>query len=1338
MSPADAVARLTREGVRFWREADRVHFRAPAGVMSKEDRRFLRAHRAEVLALLAQSSHRFALSGAQESLWFLQSLQSDPAALNFPQVFRIRGPLDRSALQRSFQEIVRRHDALRAAFPIVDGEPVQVVHSVVPTILSLQNLESLPFSERDRQARELVDREIRRPFSISDGPLFRIGLIRLRAEEHLLVVVFHHLVFDGGSVDILLRELSLLYGAFLAGRESPLAALPSQVPRLAEWQKRDLDDAEGVADALAYWRGQWAEAPAPFELTIRGLPAVDEPRGRRHRFRFPYVLVRDLRRFCREENATLYMVLLSAFGALLQRYTREDRILIGAPQAGRYQREAELLIGCFVDIFPLCLDLTGDITGRELLGRVREMVLGCHRHSQVPFSTLLREAGLGRRSGGTSFFDGVFSLTAPRRELCLEGVEAAYERVDADLSVFGFATMMVDEGVGISGQIAYREPRLDSNSAARLAQHFTRLVGGLVRGPGTPLSNVPMLGAEERRDLIWRARGKRTDYPRTTVSTLFAEMVARRPDGPAIREGSVRLTYRELRDRASSLAGALRASGLDASRPVAICMERSIDFVTTVLAALDLGASYVPIDPEDPPVRQLRVVETSRASMILTHRQCAPANSPIPVVRVDREPMNSELDSPMNSRNRTDARPKSGPADPFSILFTSGSTGEPKGVAITHENLISLVRGSDRLPFRECPVFAFTSSPAFDASALEVWGTLLNGQELAVLPHEHLDLVKLEDFLDTCEVAGIWLTSSLLSLIVDRSPQILRRLSHVLFGGEPHSIDHLRRALLALPGTRFTHGYGPTETTIFATTYRLPPSLPESIDSVPIGAPLENRSAIIVDRWGDPVPQGVVGEIAIGGAGVGRALSPADSAAFTQTPADPGGPGYRSGDLGWLRADGNIVLVGREDEQIKIRGHRIELGEVEAAAMALPAIDRCVARADADSIVAYMVPAPRCAPSEDSIRAQLAERLPIFMLPARIVFLDEIPRQKSGKVDRAALKRWQPDRDTTRAPARGPRNELESTLLLVWRSVLEQSTIGVESNFFDHGGHSLRALELVDRLGRVTGVEIPVAAVFQAPTVLRMAALLHERHLRLILPPVVSLKNGPSSRPLFWIFNSDPIPTLLSQIPPAHSLYWVKSPLDDGRPIPPNSVCEAAAESIRNIRDVCHTDPLVLGGYSFGGLVAYEMACQLEAEGFPPDQLFLVEPVLHAGGWRALKELLRVRWWRRQAMRNRCEKMIRRGERLPAGQLPRFINLRHRDAAVKYRPRPYSGRVVLYHRESHEEQRSEWVRLIGDGIEFVPLPARRHGELADRAGSELWIHQMFEAIDARAISVTRG
>ncbi len=1069
------------------------------------------------------------LSFPQRRMWFLNQLEPDKPVYNEPKLLSLRGELNVSALHQALTTIVERHEVLRTVYLYEDDQPLQQVLTDWTFDLPVLNLQAEP-DPPAALAAQLAE-AIQRPFDLGHDLMMRGALYTLAPREHVLLLVTHHIALDGWSVSRLWRELSVLYTTYQQGGSNPLPPLPLQYADYAVWQREVLSGPR-LAQDLAYWQAQLHAVP-PLDLPLtRPRPAVPSYTSGRVDFRVDPAVSQALRGLSRREEATVFMTLLAAFAVLLHRLSGQTDFAVGTVIATRPQPELEDLLGFFVNTLVMRTDLADRPTFREVVRRVRETAFAAFEHQDVPFEKLVEELPVDRAGGRQPLFQTMFNMrNMPRRELDLPGLTA--ERLPATNGAAKFDLMlaMVDREADLVGQFEYDLDVLAPATVERVRDYFQALLAAIAHDPDIPIHQLPLLTDAERRRLLVDWNTTAAPYPAAqTVADLFEAQVARAPDAVALVSGGQTLSYADLNARANRLAHLLQDQGVGPETLVGVCLPRSTDLLVAILAILKAGGAYLPLNPSDPPDRLAFMLADADAALVVTHSALAgrlPSDGP-PRLALD------SLAAELMRYPATNPPRQTTPEGLIYVIYTSGSTGRPKGVAVAHRSVVRLVCGADYLDFGPDHTWLHLAPITFDASSLEIWGALLHGGRLVLAPDGLPDFSVLEDLLRRHSVDTLWLTSSLFNQFIETQPQALRGVKRLLVGGEALSVRHIRLALDRLPDTALINGYGPTETTTFACCYPIPRPLAEDLTSIPIGRPISNTTAYVLDAAGELAPIGVPGELVIGGPGVARGyLNRPDLTAecFVADPfvdegrrtkdqaaQDDGGRGtedqqpqagnshsslvvgpssrlYRTGDRVRWREDGTLEFLGRLDDQVKIRGFRIEPGEVETGLAGHPALQACVVLAHPDALdelrlVAYYVPHADQTVSADELRAFLRRSLPEYMIPSAWVELAELPLNSNGKVDRQALPLPDADQLARSVAFVAPRTPEEEGIAAIWSAVLGVAQVGVHDNFFDLGGHSLRATQVVARIRQAFQTELPLRALFEAPTVAGLAARL--------------------------------------------------------------------------------------------------------------------------------------------------------------------------------------------------------------------------------------------------------
>lgn len=1283
----------------------------------------------------------FPPSIAQEAFYYLEKLNPGTAPFNIAVRFHLQGPLDVDILKRTFEEMIARHEALRTCFEERDGELFQVVHPVVEMPFAFEDLSSLNPSTRDIRLAELGRAEAIRPFPLSEAPLLRALLVKTAGDDHLLHLSIHHTVADGWSIGIITNELAVIYQALTEGVSIPLEPLPIQYADFTIWQTEFLESDE-MGRQMAFWKRKLdglAEMDFP---TDHPRPLVKRWNGNIVSRILPDDLVAKLESLARERGATLFQVFLTTFQILLHRHTGSEDIAIGTPVAGRDRAELEPLIGTFINSVLLRSRIVGGDSFLQTLDHVRTTALEALSHHDLPFESLVRAVRPQRDTSRNP----LFQINITHQRDFVKPVEFAGIRLTAlpSLSsgaIFDLHFFMIEREGSWRVSCDYNTDLFEEGTALRLLERFVTLLEGAAKNPKQSVRDLPLMARGEY-DQILAWRGETSDYPRAaTLGSLFLDIARAHPEKIAIIQGDQKFSYDQLHAYASRLAQELRTRGIGAGDVIGITTAHAPETIGALLGIALSGAAYVPIALDHPLERIRFLMDDTSARMLLVEPACehTPESLERPILRL--EPMGTEV-APVECVD-----PGAESHHAAYILYTSGSTGSPKGVVVPHRAVIRLVRGANYMDFRSDEIFLLAAPLSFDASTLEVWGPLLNGATLVIPDSGASGLTGLVQVARTVREQGVttlWLTAGLFQVMVDEHMADMKGLRNLLAGGDVLSVAHVRRAFEALPKTRLINGYGPTENTTFTTCHTITQA---DLDGapIPIGRPIANTTVYILDAHGQLAPIGVPGEILTGGDGLARGYlnnTELTSEKFIPNPL----PGhetdilYRTGDRGRWRANGTIEFLGRSDRQIKIRGVRIEPEEVETALLGHPLIAACRVgihgmTADEKVLVAWVCPKPGMEVDRQELADYLSERLPPFLRPDAIVTLDHLPLTPNGKIDIEAL----PAPETEARPhSTPPVTETEKQLAAIWRDLLNISTIGRDDNFFYLGGHSLLALKLFSRIHRESGVLLPLATLLKAPT-LRSLALVMDAGAQSGSGPravLATLQRAGHHPPLFCVHGGDGgvifYRNLLPHFQSDRPLIAIESPgMQDKDATLPTSVEEVARAYLDQIRRRQGAGPYFLAGYSFGGLVAYEMARILQGQGESIAFLGLFDAMNPSAPLRPYTLLERVaRRWKQDAHLDpihRARQFLTQGlrrilrdwssNRAPKPTQEDTPNTLFADVSITYRkilrdyhPLPYAGKITLFRAAVGDEiykQPSDYGwRALVESLEIAVTPGR--------------------------------
>ena len=1145
-------------------------------------------------------------SFAQQRMWFLEQLDQNNAIYNQLNALMLKGPLDVDMLSRSLNLVISRHEALRTNLSMDNGQVLQRISAPKTLEIPLVDMSGLTPEKAMEEAERLAVLEAKKPFDLEKEPLVRARLFELPAGEYLLSFVTHHAIFDGWSINILINELAVIYEAICHGSPMPLIP-PIQYTDYALWQQ-EMYELGKLDVQLNYWLDKLVGELPLLELPIDHVrPPVQSFEGEVHTRYIPPDLGDSLKIFAKGERSTLFMVLLASYYVFLYRYTSQADIVIGCPIAGRRWRETEDLIGLFVNTLPMRVHLSGEETFRDLVRRVRKSALEAYDHQDIPFDKLVEKLPLDRQPSRTPVFQTIFQMrNFPDRQ-------KTRSDIDIERHYFNYTTAKVDltleiteTSSGLSCRFVYPTALFDESTIVAMAEHWETLLSGIVDNPDMPIARLPILAPQEIRRIIQEWNETRTVYPRdSTVHSLFEGQAGSNGDRIAIIHRGEQMTYRQLNSRANKLA---RYLNVTPGTLVAVYMERSIDLVVCELAILKAGGVYVPIDPSDPPERTLFMLGDTHAGIMLAKSMPEfEVPRPCRVICLDDER------EAIDCQDDRDLPGSTGAGDIAYIMYTSGTTGQPKGVRVPHRAIARLVLNTNYVRLGHGDTVAHVSNPAFDASTFEVWGALLNGARLRIFDRETvISPAGFADAIDKEDVTAMFLTGQLFSLLARSVPGAFKRLKYLLVGGEAVDPGPARLVLAHGPPEKLIDAYGPTENTTFGICHEIREVPAEG--PLLIGRPISNTTAYILDGSLQPVPIGVTGEIFLGGDGVALGYHERPDltqAAFIADPFNPGAKLYRTGDLACYRPDGNIKFLGRRDRQVKIRGYRVETDEIKTVIETYPPVRGAIVTVKdlggEKRLMAYVMTSDGMIDADD-LRVFLRKKLPEYMMPANIIPVKEFPLTPTGKIDYGALAAGEETRNNVKGTDE-PFDALEKELSDIWKEVLGIDHIGITDNFFDLGGHSLSAASLCSKIGEKFGMSFPLNIIFLSPTVRLMADIVREKTEKRTLGSLLELRPGTSGPPLFCLHNV------------AGGLLeyeWLKRMLRQGRWIyglqPPqdgtlgrSSIEEMAAYYVKEIEAVWPAGPYYLLGYCFGGAIAFEMARQLKEKGKEVGFLGLIE-----------------------------------------------------------------------------------------------------------------------------------
>jgi amino acid adenylation domain-containing protein len=1104
-----------------------------------------KAGKRSIPAVASENGDGYVLSSSQKRMWILSQLEDASVSYNIPAVYRFEGQLNEAALESAFRMLIRRHESLRTVFKeTAAGELRQFILSPETITFRAGSYDLRGETAQEERIRKAVEEDFLRPFDLEQGPLLRASLYRMAADQWIFTYVMHHIISDGWSMNILIRELLSFYTYFAEGGSSGEAGLPEplriQYKDYASWQQEQVNTRE-MESHRAYWLSHFQGTLHMLELAgDKARPPMKTYRGGLVKRTFDRHLSNELRAISQQQGGTLFMGLLSLVNILLYRYTGQRDIILGSPVSGRNHADLEEQIGYYVNTLSLRTVFGHDDSFTDLFEKVKEVTLGAYEHQDYPFDELVENLQLKRDLSHNPLFDIVVALQSGmiEKEVAASGGAlriGAYETLDGLTCKFDLLFNFVETAGELQLGLEYNSDIYNSDTIEKLADNLEQLLSAILRDTAAPVSRLDFLGEAERRRLIHDLNNTETDYPRSkTITDLFEDQAASTPDNTALISEASALSYRELNERANQFAHYLqdRYAACPGDK-IAIQLERSDWTIITILGVLKTGAAYLPLEPDAPQQRISYMVTESKCKLLIDE---------------------NELEAFRLSAGQYERKNPGGiakPGDLAYVMYTSGSTGKPKGVMIAHTSVVRLVRSTNYISLSGQETLLSTASLSFDVTTFEYWAMLLNGGRLVMCRQEVLlNPVKLAEQIGKNKVDTMWFTAGWLNQLVDTHINIFKGLRTVLAGGDKLSPAHIRMLRLQYPDLQIINGYGPTENATFSLTFDIT-SLEENED-IPIGKPISNSTAYILDECNNLMPVGAIGEICVGGAGLSRGyLNQPDLTAqkFVPHPFHPDEKIYRTGDLGRWLPDGNIAFIGRKDDQVKVRGYLVELKEIENALEEHPDIESAVVVARAvdtrKELIAYIVAGTTLTAHE--VRSYLGERLPAYMVPAAFVQLKELPLNVNGKVDKHRLPVPEGAAMQTGIPYVAPSGETEPQLALIWQELLGKERIGAADNFFELGGHSLSAIRMIAAAKKQFGVEIGVRHIFRQPVLKELAAVIDAAERTGDLPVIVPAEGSEYvplsfSQQRLWFIDSLQ-GSLNYQVPIVLS---IKGPLDSG------------------------------------------------------------------------------------------------------------------------------------------------------------------------------------------------
>ena len=1042
--------------------------------------------------------HQAPLSFAQQRIWFLQQLEPESGFYNEPIALSIRGKLSIKALSQAIREVTRRHEVMRSTFPMVDGQAVQLLHPLLEETwtIPIQDLSAYSADQQVAEVQYIAAQEMKRPFQLADQLPWRTMLLRLNEEEHVSLTIMHHIITDGWSMEVFIREVSMLYASFSSGLKLPLPEPVIQYADYTHWQQQWIK--EKILDTqLPYWKECMSGLLPTLELPIdHPRPAIQTYTGSRLPVVIPTDLMQRLQALSQQERVTPFMSLLAAFNILLYRYSGQEDIIIGSPIAGRTYHELEGLMGCFVNTLPLRTDLRDNPSFLELLQREREITLAAYSHQDLPFEKLVEELQLERDQSRNPLFQVLFVLqNMPTATQQLGELTITPYDVEISTAKFDLSLSLQEAAQGFKGFIEYNTDLFDQTTIERMRNHFLHILETLVADPTQHIADFMLLSESERKQVTqWNSTEKH--YAAETLQLAFEVQVELTPDADAIHFGRNKLTYNELNQRANQLAHYLRQLEVGPGTLIGICMERSLELVISLFGILKAGAAYVPIDPSYPKERIAYIMQDAHVPVLLTQDRLK-AHLPASEAHIIIEKSDGQKIMQMSTDNPL---PVASMDDLAYVIYTSGSTGRPKGAMNTHRGINNRLQWMQDAYQLEANERVLQKTPfSFDVSVWEFFWPLLYGAQLVLAkPDGHRDTEYLAKVIQEQQITTIHFVPSMLRAFLDTpGVEACTSLQRVICSGEALPYELQQAFFKCYPHTALYNLYGPTEAAIDVTAWKCQRTSSEQV--VPIGYPIANTQIYLLDAHQQLVPAGIPGELYIGGTGVASGYLNQPELTRERFIADPFSSTenarlYKTGDRARYLPDGAIVYLGRNDDQVKLRGMRIEPGEIEAALLKHPAVQQCVVIAREDTpgdqrLVAYSIAQPGTTVTANELRSHTKELLPDVMIPSAFVQLEAFPLQPNGKLDRRALPATK-TMEVIEEPMpshQAPRTPLEQQLMEIWAQILDVPSVGITENFFEIGGHSLLVAQVLTRVRETIGVDLPLRMMFLSPTIERLA-----------------------------------------------------------------------------------------------------------------------------------------------------------------------------------------------------------------------------------------------------------
>ncbi|MBE8987838.1 non-ribosomal peptide synthetase [Nostoc sp. LEGE 12450] len=1165
-----------------------------------------------------QTSQPIPLSFSQQRLWFIDQLYHGSSFYHVTSALHLTGLLNVPALQQSLNEIIRRHEVWRTIFVTGDKQPIQIVVPELAWELPIINIKHLSNKDWEKEVKQIAIKEAQKTFDLAHAPLVRASLLRLSEVEIILLLTIHHIITDGWSMGVFAQELATLYAAFCAGKPSPLAELPIQYADFSIWQ-RDRLQGELLNTQLNYWKQQLAG-----KLPILQLP-TDYPRsavatfkGAKKYFSLSPQLTAALTELSQQEGCTLFMTLLAAFNTLLYRYTTQEDILVGFSIANRNRAELEGLLGLFVNNLVLRNNLSGNPSFRELLSRVREVTLNAYAHQDLPFEKLVEELQPERDLSRNPLFQVMFILqNAPIpveefADLTLQNLE-----IDHGTSEFDITVSISESSQELTGFWEYNTDLFDAATIQRFIENFQILLESIVLNPHQSISELPLLTITEQEQLLIEWNNTHVNYPDASLHQLFEQQVERFPDALALISQSERLTYQQLNQKVNQLAHYLIKLGVTTETIVAICLERSVEMIVAILAILKAGGAYLPLDPHYPVERLQFMLADSQVSLMMSHTSLMNRWKEVTAIALDTDWDTIQQESQENPLSTSEGN------NLAYVIYTSGSTGTPKGVLGTHSGTVNGLHWLWKAhPFALGEICCQKTATSFVDSVWEIFTPLLQGVPTVIIPDAIAKDPQL--FLETLanyKVSRLLVVPSLLRLLLDNYAHLTQNLSHLklwIASGEALTVDLVKTFQQLLPKAKLINLYGSSEVSANVTYYDTS-LLNEKSTTVPIGKPINNTQIYVLDNHLQLVPIGVVGELYIGGDGLAQSYlhrPELTQARFIDNPFLPKSHIFKTGDLVRYKNNGQLEYFGRNDDQIKIRGFRVELGEIATAIAQYPSVQNSVVISHYDAqgdkcLIAYVATAEK--EIIPQLQAYLQQKLPNFMVPSAFVLLDEIPLTPNGKVDKQALPINNLITGKLNKSFITARTFTELALVKIWEQLLNTSPIGITDNFFDLGGHSFLAVRLMAQIYELFGHNLSLSTLFENTTIEKLAKIVSQPASLGANSSLVGIQPSGSYRPFFCVHAAGGDVNnylILSKKLGREQPFYALEQTHHQQELNHFSIEETAAYYLKEIRTVQPHGPYLLGGWCYGGIIAFEIAQQLQRQNEIVDLLVVIDAIL--------------------------------------------------------------------------------------------------------------------------------